>query len=115
MTWTCKAASELPNVHRTGLGPFLVPDVKTFKKTSTSKVQPLFFLPVFPPLPIASVEEALAGFLPAAGCAPLVSVLDAVNLTTLFGLAANPPEKTRRQKGQRMTSRLKLHAHERKL
>lgn len=91
MTRTCKAASELPNVHRTGLGPFLVPDVKTFKKTSTSKVQPLFFLPVFPPLPIASVEEALAGFLPAAGCAPLVSVLDAVNLTTLFGLAANPP------------------------
>ena len=44
-----------------------------------------------------SVEEALAGFLPAAGRAPLVSVLDAVNFTTLLGLAANPPEQTERR------------------
>lgn len=33
----------------------------------------------------------MAGFLPAAGRAPLVSVLDAVNFTTFLGFTANPP------------------------
>lgn len=38
-----------------------------------------------------SVEEALAGFLPATGGAPLVPVLDAVHLTALLRLATDPP------------------------
>lgn len=41
---------------------------------------------------LESVQEALAGLLPAAGCAPQLSVLDAVNFPTLLGLAPNPPE-----------------------
>lgn len=45
----------------------------------------------------ASVREALAGFLPATGGAPALSVLHPVNLATLFGLAARPPaEHTQR-------------------
>lgn len=40
---------------------------------------------------LPSVQEALAGLLPAAGRAPLLSVLDAVNLSALLGFTANPP------------------------
>ena len=36
------------------------------------------------------VNKSLAGLLPAAGCAPLVPMLDAVNFTALLGLAAHP-------------------------
>lgn len=38
-----------------------------------------------------SVQEALAGLLPPAGCAPLVPVLDAVHLTALLGLSTGFP------------------------
>lgn len=39
------------------------------------------------------IEEALAGFLPATGRTPLVSVLDAVNFTTLLCFTTNPPSR----------------------
>lgn len=57
----------------------------------------------------SSVEEALAGFLPATGGAPLIPVLDAVDLTTLLSLATDPPverkggrERERRWKRERV-------------
>lgn len=40
-----------------------------------------------------SVQEALAGLLPPAGCAPLVSVLNAVHLTALLGLSTGFPDR----------------------
>lgn len=39
----------------------------------------------------SSVQEALAGLLPAARRAPQLPVFDAVNLPALLGLAADPP------------------------
>lgn len=41
-----------------------------------------------------SVQEALAGLFPAAGRAPLIPVLDAVNLAAFLGFAADFPGKT---------------------
>lgn len=38
-----------------------------------------------------SVQEALAGLLPPAGCAPLVPVLYAVHLTALLGFSTGFP------------------------
>lgn len=38
-----------------------------------------------------SVEESLTGLFPAAGGAPLVSVLNAVHLSAFLGFAPNPP------------------------
>lgn len=38
-----------------------------------------------------SVQKSLAGFFPAAGCTPLIPVLDTVHLPALFSLASNPP------------------------
>lgn len=40
-----------------------------------------------------SVQEALAGLLPAAGCAPLVPVLNAVHFAALLSLPAGLPAK----------------------
>lgn len=40
-----------------------------------------------------SVQEALAGLLPPAGCAPLVPVLDAIHLTALLGLSTGFPDR----------------------
>lgn len=40
-----------------------------------------------------SVQEALAGLLPPAGCAPLVPVLYAVHLTALLGFSAGFPDR----------------------
>lgn len=40
-----------------------------------------------------SVQEALAGLLPPAGCAPLVPVLYAVHLTALLGFSTGFPDK----------------------
>lgn len=45
-----------------------------------------------------SVQEALAGFFPPAGCAPLVPVLDAVHLTALLGFTTNFPAKGQRNR-----------------
>lgn len=40
-----------------------------------------------------SVQEALAGLLPAAGCTPLVPVLDAIHFTALLSLPTGFPVK----------------------
>lgn len=40
-----------------------------------------------------SVQEALAGLLPPAGCAPLVPVLNAIHLTALLGLSTGFPDR----------------------
>lgn len=47
---------------------------------------------------LRSVQEALAGFFPPAGRAPLVPVLDAVHLTALFGFTADFPAKGEEKK-----------------
>lgn len=52
-----------------------------------------------PGLSSASVREALAGFLPATGGAPALSVLHPVDFATLFGLAARPPAEHRQPWG----------------
>lgn len=44
-----------------------------------------------------SVQEALAGFFPAARCAPLIAVLDAVNLAAFLGFAAGFPGKKKKK------------------
>lgn len=46
---------------------------------------------------LRSVQEALAGFFPPAGRAPLVPVLDAIHLTALFGFTADFPAKGGRE------------------
>jgi len=46
---------------------------------------------------LRSVQEALAGFFPPAGRAPLVPVLDAVHLTALLGFTADFPAKGRKE------------------
>lgn len=45
------------------------------------------------PQVLRSVQEALAGFFPPAGCAPLIPVLNAVHLTALFGFTTDFPAK----------------------